>query len=135
MLTDEQQALQLAFTSLEEKFRKLQDDNNDLVTRYGLFILKHPNGLGYMSDSTSPNSHCSHSSCTSPSSSCPTHSHIYHNSCNSLAPVPPSAPVPLARISVLYRLLPLGWCPILYLDAYSGCCTPCTASSKFLHSS
>lgn len=34
MLTDEQQALQLAFTSLEEKFRKVQDDNNDLVTRW-----------------------------------------------------------------------------------------------------
>ena len=33
MLTDEQQALQLAFTSLEEKFRKLQEDNNDLVKR------------------------------------------------------------------------------------------------------
>ena len=34
MLTDEQQALQLAFTSLEEKFRKIQEDNNDLVKRY-----------------------------------------------------------------------------------------------------
>ncbi len=34
MLTDEQQALQLAFTSLEEKFRSIQEDNNDLVKRY-----------------------------------------------------------------------------------------------------
>ena len=34
MLADEQQALQLAFTALEEKFRKMQDDNNELVTRW-----------------------------------------------------------------------------------------------------
>ena len=34
VLADEQQALQLAFTSLEEKFRKMQEDNNDLVTRW-----------------------------------------------------------------------------------------------------
>ena len=34
MLTDEQQALQLAFTSLEEKFRKMQEDNNELVSRW-----------------------------------------------------------------------------------------------------
>ena len=34
LLTDEQNALQLAFTSLEEKFRKVQEDNNDLVTRW-----------------------------------------------------------------------------------------------------
>ena len=34
MLTDEQQALQLAFTSLEEKFRAIQEDNNDLVARW-----------------------------------------------------------------------------------------------------
>ncbi len=34
MLTDEQQALQLAFTSLELKFRTMQEDNNDLVSRW-----------------------------------------------------------------------------------------------------
>ena len=34
ILADEQQALQLAFTKLEEKFRKMQEDNNDLVTRW-----------------------------------------------------------------------------------------------------
>ena len=34
MLGDEQQALQLAFTSLECKFRKLQEENNDLVSRW-----------------------------------------------------------------------------------------------------
>lgn len=34
MLTDEQQALQLAFTSLEEKFRRMQEENNQLVARW-----------------------------------------------------------------------------------------------------
>ncbi len=34
MLTDEQSALQLAYISLEEKFRKMQDENNELVTRW-----------------------------------------------------------------------------------------------------
>ncbi len=34
MLVDEQQALQLAFTSLEGKFRKMQEDNNELVSRW-----------------------------------------------------------------------------------------------------
>ncbi|XP_013415279.1 autophagy-related protein 16-1 isoform X2 [Lingula anatina] len=34
MLKDEQQALQLAFTSLEEKFRKIHEENNELVTRW-----------------------------------------------------------------------------------------------------
>ncbi|KAK2173197.1 hypothetical protein NP493_893g01024 [Ridgeia piscesae] len=34
VLGDEQQALQLAFTSLECKFRKLQEENNDLVSRW-----------------------------------------------------------------------------------------------------
>ena len=34
MLTDEQQALQLAFTSLEGKFRELQEEYNGLVSRW-----------------------------------------------------------------------------------------------------
>ena len=34
MLIDEQQALQLAFTSLEGKFRKMQEENNELVSRW-----------------------------------------------------------------------------------------------------
>ena len=37
-MLDEQQALQMAFTSLEEKFRRLYDENNDLVARW--MILK-----------------------------------------------------------------------------------------------
>jgi len=32
MVKDELQALQLAYTSLEEKHRKLQEDNQDLVS-------------------------------------------------------------------------------------------------------
>lgn len=34
MLKDEHQALQLAFTALEEKYRKCQEDNRDLVERW-----------------------------------------------------------------------------------------------------
>ena len=34
MLTDEQQALQLAFTSLEEKYRKTFEEYNDIVKRW-----------------------------------------------------------------------------------------------------
>ena len=34
MLKDEQQALQLAFTALEEKYRKVQEDNNELICRW-----------------------------------------------------------------------------------------------------
>ncbi|KAI0217235.1 Autophagy-related protein 16-1 [Lamellibrachia satsuma] len=34
VLIDEQQALQLAFTSLEGKFRKMQEENNELVSRW-----------------------------------------------------------------------------------------------------
>ncbi|GFO28485.1 autophagy-related protein 16-1 [Plakobranchus ocellatus] len=34
MLKDEHQALQMAFSALEEKYRKCQDDNNDLVQRW-----------------------------------------------------------------------------------------------------
>ena len=34
MLTDEQQALQLAYIGLEQKFRKMQEDNNELVARW-----------------------------------------------------------------------------------------------------
>ena len=34
MLSDEQQALQLAFMSLESKCRRLKEDNNDLVSRW-----------------------------------------------------------------------------------------------------
>lgn len=34
MLADEQQALQLAFCSLEEKNRKLKEENNELVKRW-----------------------------------------------------------------------------------------------------
>ncbi|CAH1781563.1 unnamed protein product, partial [Owenia fusiformis] len=34
MLKDEQQALQLAFSALEERYRKCQEDNNDLVSRW-----------------------------------------------------------------------------------------------------
>ncbi|KAK2139939.1 hypothetical protein LSH36_1549g00018 [Paralvinella palmiformis] len=34
LLTDEQQALQLAYIGLEEKFRKMQEDNNELVSRW-----------------------------------------------------------------------------------------------------
>ena len=34
VLTDEQQALQLAFTSLEEKFRKQAEELNELLKRW-----------------------------------------------------------------------------------------------------
>ena len=33
MVNDEQQALQMAYTSLEEKFRLVQEENRDLVIR------------------------------------------------------------------------------------------------------
>jgi len=34
MLKDEHQALQLAFTAMEEKYRKSQEDNRELVERW-----------------------------------------------------------------------------------------------------
>ncbi|KAH9514693.1 hypothetical protein Btru_023319 [Bulinus truncatus] len=34
MLKDEHQALQMAFTSLEERYKKAQEDNNDLIQRW-----------------------------------------------------------------------------------------------------
>lgn len=34
MLKDEHQALGLAFTAMEEKYRKIQDENADLITRW-----------------------------------------------------------------------------------------------------
>ena len=34
MLKDEHQALQMAFSALEEKYRSVQDDNRELVERW-----------------------------------------------------------------------------------------------------
>jgi len=34
MLKDEHQALQLAFTALEDKYQKAQDDNRELIERW-----------------------------------------------------------------------------------------------------
>lgn len=34
MITDEHQALQLAYSALEEKYRKLRSENAELVTRW-----------------------------------------------------------------------------------------------------
>ena len=34
MLKDEHQALGLAFSSMEEKYRKIQEENADLITRW-----------------------------------------------------------------------------------------------------
>lgn len=34
MLKDEQTALQMAFTALEEKYRRVQEENSELVARW-----------------------------------------------------------------------------------------------------
>ena len=40
MVKDELQALQLAYTSLEEKHRKVQEENRDLVSEWDYVVLE-----------------------------------------------------------------------------------------------